>query len=138
MANAAFLDPVRSSVVDLSAASERQPPGTVAILFRRVPVLGVPRAWRRVKIELHADVHLRPTDRSGIAVYAPMRAGFAARFLGRKLRAMGELPPEVADTLLVKLAEGASLRARLVDMPPPYLRQAIPEMGFYLSIRCRS
>ena len=138
MANAAFLDPVRSSVVDLSAASERQPPGTVAILFRRVPVLGVPRAWRNVKIELHTQLHLRPTDRPGIAVYAPMRSGFAARFLGRKLRVMGELPPEVADTLLVKLAEGASLRARLVDVPPPYLRQAIPEMGFYLSIRCRS
>ncbi|HCY98437.1 MAG TPA: hypothetical protein DHV56_00355 [Rhodobacter sp.] len=67
-----------------------------------------------------------------------MRAGFAARFLGRKLRAIGELPPEVADTLLVKLAEGASLRARIVDVPPPYLRQDIPEMGFYISIRCRS
>ena len=93
MANAAFLDPVRSSVVDLSAASERQPPGTVAILFRRVPVLGVPRAWRNVKIELHTQVHLRPTDRPGIVVYAPMRSGFAARFLGQKLRAMGELPP---------------------------------------------
>jgi hypothetical protein len=138
MAKSALFAPVGSTSVDLCVASERQPLGTVAILFRRVPVLGVPRAWRRVKIDLHTQVHLRRTERSGVAIYAPMRSGFAARFFGSKLRAMGELPPEIADTLLVKLGQGASLRARLVDVPPPCLRQDIPEMGFYISIRCRS
>ncbi|HCY99385.1 MAG: hypothetical protein A3D16_20030 [Rhodobacterales bacterium RIFCSPHIGHO2_02_FULL_62_130] len=138
MTKAAFFALMGTFAVDLSAARGRQPPGTITILFRRVPILCVPRMWRKVKIDLHTQVYLRASANSGVAVYGPMRSGFAALFLGEKKRIMGELPSEIADMVLLKLAQGSSLRAYLVDASPPNLRKDLPEMGFYISIRCRS
>lgn len=135
---AASPDALEALDVDLIAASARQPLGTVAILFRRVPIVDVPRHWRKVSLDLNAEVYLRRTKEAGVSVYAPMRSGFSARLLGRKMRFLGELPSQIADTVLVKLAEGATLRARIVDAPPPYLRQSLPNMGLFISIRCRS
>ena len=36
----------------------RQPPGTVSMLFHKVPVLQDPRAWRWAPLDLHLDVEL--------------------------------------------------------------------------------
>lgn len=135
---AASPDALEALDVDLIAASARQPLGTVAILFRRVPIVDVPRHWRKVSLDLNAEVYLHRTKEAGVSVYAPMRSGFSARLLGRKMRFLGELPSQIADTVLVKLAEDATLRARIVDAPPPYLRQSLPNMGLFISIRCRS
>lgn len=131
-------DVLQALDADLVAAREKQPPGTVAILFRRVPLVEVPRNWRKVDLDLNAEVVLRRTQDMRVSVHTPMRSGFSARLLGRKMRLLGELPPEISEAVIMKLAEGATLRARLVDVPPLYLRQSHPGMGFYISIRCRS
>lgn len=116
----------------------RQPPGTVAMLFHKVPVLQVPRAWRRMPLDLHLDVEMRPASDGTVAIHAPMRAGIAARVLGPKVRKMGILPDDVADVVLLKLQEGASLRARIIDAPPPRLRAGATDMGIFLSIRYKA
>lgn len=116
----------------------RQPPGTVSMLFHKVPVLQVPRAWRWVPLDLHLDVELRSANDGTLPVYAPMRAGIAARVLGPKVRKMGILPDDVADVVLLKLQEGAHLRARIIDAPPPRLRTGRMDMGIFLSIRCKA
>jgi hypothetical protein len=67
-----------------------------------------------------------------------MRAGVVARFLGPKVRKMGILPDNVAEVVLLKLQEGASLRARIIDAPPPRLRAGETNMGIFLSIRCKA
>lgn len=116
----------------------RQPPGTVSMLFHKVPVLQVPRAWRRVPVELHLDVELRPATEGTVAIHAPMRAGIAAKFFGSKVRKMGILPYDVSKAVLLKLQEGASLRARIIDARPPRLRAGETDMGIFLSIRCKA
>lgn len=123
---------------DLMSARTKQPLGTLSIIFPRVPLVDVSRHWRKVDLDLNAEVYLRRTKEVCVSVYAPMRSGFAARLLGRKMRFLGELPSQISDTVLVKFAEGATLRARIVDAPPPYLRQNLPNMGLFISIRCRS
>lgn len=44
-----------------------QPPGTVSMLFHKVPVLQVPRAWRRAPFDLYLDVELRPASNGTVA-----------------------------------------------------------------------
>ena len=116
----------------------RQPPGTVSMLFHKVPVLQVPRAWRRAPLDLHLDVELRPANDGAVAIHAPMRAGITARLFGPKVRKMGILPDNVAAVVLLKLQEGAHLRARIVDAPPAGLRPGETDMGIFLSIRCKA
>lgn len=116
----------------------RQQPGTVSMLFHKVPVLQVPRAWRWAPLDLHLDVELRPANDGSVAIHAPMRAGVVARFLGPKVRKMGILPNDVAAVVLLKLQEGATLRARIIDAPPPRLRAGETDMGIFLSIRCKA
>jgi len=116
----------------------RQPPGTVSMLFHKVPVLQVPRAWRWVPLDLHLDVEMRPANDGTVAIHAPMRAGIAARVLGPKVRKMGILPDDVSTAVLLKLQEGASLRARIIDAPPPRLRAGATDMGIFLSIRYKA
>lgn len=116
----------------------RQPPGTVSMLFYKVPVLHVPRAWRWAPLDLHLDVELRPANDGSVAIHASMRAGVVARFLGPKVRKMGILPDDVAAVVLLKLQEGARLRARIIDAPPPRLRAGEMDMGIFLSIRCKA
>ncbi|MCF8516878.1 MAG: hypothetical protein K9G72_21335 [Rhodobacteraceae bacterium] len=123
---------------ELLAAVDRTPRGTVSLLFGRVPVHQVQPSWRGVRVELHQEVDLYPDDQGGVYVIAPMRSGFGARLFGRKWRVLGVLPLHVAEVILIKYAEGAILRARIVDMLPPRLRANGPDMGFYVSIRCRS
>jgi len=135
---AATPDVIQALDVDLGAARAKQPVGTLSILFPRVPLVDVPRQWRKVELGLNAEVYLRRTKEAGVSVYAPMRSGFSARLFGRKMRRLGELPTQISDAVMLKLTEGATLRARLVDAPPPYLRQNHPDMGLYISIRCRS
>lgn len=62
----------------------------------------------------------------------------AARLLGPKVRKMGILPDDVTETVLLKLQEGARLRARIIDAPPPRLRIGETDMGIFLSIRCKA
>jgi len=116
----------------------RQPPGTLSMLFHKVPVLQVPRAWRWAPLNLHLDVELCPVNDGSVAIHAPMRAGVVARFLGPKVRKMGILPDNVAEVVLLKLQEGAILRARIIDAPPPRLRAGETNMGIFLSIRCKA
>lgn len=116
----------------------RQPPGTVSMLFHKVPVLHIPRAWRWAPLNLPLDVEMRPANDGTVTVHAPMRAGIAAKFLGPKVRKMGILPDDVSKTVLLKLQEGASLRARIIDAPPPRLRATQTDMGIFLSIRCKA
>lgn len=127
-----------TSIADLNTALLRRPKGTVSLLFRKVPLLEVPPAWRRLSLDLHLGVDLLATDDGMVAAYAPMRRGLAARLLGGKVRLMGVLPDYAAETVLQKLSEGARIRARLVDAPPPQLRGTGADMGFFLSIRCKS
>jgi hypothetical protein len=108
------------------------------MLFHKVPVLQVSSAWRWAPLDLHLDVEMRPASDGTVAVYAPMRTGMAARFLGQKIRKMGVLPDAVAEAVLLKLREGASLRARIIDAPPPRLRAGETDMGIFLSIRCKA
>jgi hypothetical protein len=108
------------------------------MLLHKVPIQQVPRAWRATPLDLNLDVELRPERDGTVAIYAPMRAGMAARFLGPKVRKMGILPDLDAATVLLKLNEGARLRARLIDAPPPQLRARETDMGFFLSIRCKA
>lgn len=117
---------------------ERQPPGSLSMLFHKVPVLQVARAWRWVPLDLHLDVEMHPANDGTVAIHAPMRAGMAARFLGPKVRKMGVLPDDVAEAVLLKLHEGARLRARIIDAPPPRLRAGETDMGIFLSIRCKA
>jgi len=116
----------------------RQPPGTVSMLFHKVPVLQVPRAWRWAPLDLHLDVELRPANDGAVAIHAPMRAGITAKLFGPKVRKMGILPDDVAAVVLLKLQEGAHLRARIIDAPPPRLRTGRMDMGIFLSIRCKA
>lgn len=108
------------------------------MLFNKVPVLQVPRAWQRVPLDLHLEVELRRATDGTIAIHAPMRAGMAARFLGPKIRKMGILPDDVAEAVLLKLHEGARLRARIIDAPPPRLCTGRTDMGIFVSIRCKA
>lgn len=108
------------------------------MLFHKVPVLHVPRAWRWAPLDLHLDVEMRPASDGTVAVYAPMRSGMAAGFLGPKVRQMGILPDDVAEAVLLKLQEGARLLARIIDAPPPRLRAGETGMGIFLSIRCKA
>lgn len=124
--------------VERLAALDRTPRGTVSLLFGRVPVHQVQSGWRGVRVELHQEVDLSSEGQNGVFVVAPMRYGFGGRLLGRKRRVMGLLPQYVADVIVIKRAEGAIVRARIVDMIPPRLRANGPDMGFYVSIRCRS
>jgi hypothetical protein len=101
-------------------------------------VLNVPHAWRRAPLDLHLDVEMRPANDGTVAIHAPMRGGMAARFFGPKVRKMGVLPDDVAEAILLKLQEGASLRARIIDAPPPRLRAKETDLGIFLSIRCRA
>lgn len=126
------------AATELSDAFQRQPPGTVTMLFNKVPVLQVPRAWQRVPLDLHLEVELRRATDGTVAIHAPMRAGMAARFLGPKIRKMGILPDDVAEAVLLKLHEGARLRARIIDAPPPRLRTGRTDMGIFISIRCKA
>lgn len=123
------------AATELSDLFQRQPPGTVTVLFNKVPVLQVPRSWQRVPLDLNLDVELRPAADGTVAIHAPMRAGLAARFLGPKIRKMGTLPDDVAEAVLLKLHEGARLRARIIDAPPPRLRSGRTDMGIFISIR---
>lgn len=134
------LDYIQSdwSMAELSAALDKTPLGTVSLLFGRVPVLQVPPAWRGVRVELHQEVEIHSDGNGSVAVAAEMRSGFRARLFGSKIRVMGALPPHIAEVLVLKRAEGAILRARIVDVPQPRLRAGHGEMGFYVSIRCRS
>jgi hypothetical protein len=116
----------------------RQPPGTVSMLFHKVPVLQVPRAGRWVPIDLHLDVEVRPANDGTLPVYAAMRSGIVAKLFGPKVRKMGILPDDVAAVVLLKLQEGATLRARIIDAPPPRLRAWETGMGIFLSIRCKA
>lgn len=116
----------------------RQPPGTVSMLFHKVPVLQVPRAWRWVPVDLHLDVEVRPANDGTLPVYAAMRSGIVAKLFGPKVRKMGILPDDVAAVVLLKLREGATLRARIIDAPPPRLRTWETGMGIFLSIRCKA
>jgi hypothetical protein len=108
------------------------------MLFNKVPVLQIPRSWQRVPLDLHLDVELRRGADGTVAIHAPMRAGIAARFLGPKIRKMGTLPDDVAEAVLLKLQEGARLRARIIDAPPPRLRVGRTDMGIFVSIRCKA
>lgn len=130
--------PAKIAVTELSDVLQRQPPGTVTMLFNKVPVLQVTRAWQRVPLDLHLDVELRPATDGTVAICAPMRAGLAVKFLGPKIRKLGTLPADVAEAVLLKLQEGARLRARIIDAPPPRLRGGRTEMGIFVSIRCKA
>lgn len=133
----AFLS-ARIAAADQPDLRLRQPAGTVSMLFHKVPVLQVPRAWRRVPLDLHLDVELGPAHDGTVVILAPMRAGIAARLFGPKIRNMGILPDDVAAVVLLKLQQGAHLRARIIDAPPPHLRAGQADMGIFLSIRCRA
>lgn len=130
--------PAKIAATELSDVFQRQPPGTVTMLFNKVPVLQVPRSWQRVPLDLHLDVELRRATDGTVAIQAPMRAGMAARFFGPKIRKMGILPDDVAEAVLLKLQEGARLRARIIDAPPPLLRTGRSDMGIFVSIRCKA
>lgn len=122
----------------ISGALERQPPGTLSLLFPKIPVQHVPRAWRNIPLDLHLEVELRPESDGSVIVFAPMRAGWAAKLLGPKMRKMGVLPDFAAASIQRRRAEGARLRARLVEVPLPQMRGPGPDMGFFLSIRCKA
>lgn len=121
-----------------TATLDRQPPGTVSMLFHRIPVEGVPRAWRKVPLDLHLDVELQASTDGAVSIVAPMRSGLVARIFGSKFRKMGVLPDHAAAVVQRKWQEGARVTARLVDAPPPRLREREPNLGFFLSIRCKA
>lgn len=130
--------PAKIAATKVSDVFQRQPPGTVTMLFNKVPVLQVPHSWQRVPLDLHLDVELRPATDGTVVIDAPMRAGTVAKFLGRKTRKMGILPDDVAEAVQLKLREGALLRAQIIDAPPPRLRGGRTETGIFVSIRCKA